>query len=352
MKNFELNSPCAWLYADDFNIAGFVFRKAEGVVLPVDSFQLGDIDQSLDELLIDARDTYGCDRVTVPRVTTTGNIDDSEVRENLLYQDIDGSTLSKEIAERLPSFRQARLTRAKALKDGLLDESSYKGRQKLIERLRQVDEAHPPGALLWAYLYGVYDALRPRPLTHSLLPSLREHHKVNELPEMWSKHIVLSWNNTNPFFLLIGITKDRQFFLMDYREPPQTAPLTSEEIQNIVLDLGSQHSIWRVFIPETHLQSVRGFRRRGKAENLEGLMRTVALERPEANKTEEALVTDTLLSQDRLWLGPKCHALYEKLADCHRATGADGNALGFAEHSQDSEVASALLGYLVKLWRA
>ena len=49
-------TPNAWLYADDYELAGFVFADIEGVVCPIDSFQLsGDIDQTLDDLLVSVK---------------------------------------------------------------------------------------------------------------------------------------------------------------------------------------------------------------------------------------------------------------------------------------------------------
>ena len=160
---FNLITPNAWLYADDYDLAGFVFADIEGVVCPIDSFQLsGDIDQTLDDLLVSVKEKHGIEWVMVPRVLPGNPTRGEEARANLLYQDVPCPPFNRTFIGASPSFRQARLIRAKALRDGTLSESHYKGRQKLLERLKQVNEDRPPNALLWAYLYGLYDLLRTR----------------------------------------------------------------------------------------------------------------------------------------------------------------------------------------------
>jgi len=158
----DLIRPGLWLYGDDYDLAGFVFARVGTAVCPLESFQLSsDIDQSLDGFLHGIKQKHDIEWITVPRVTPHGSNAADERRVNLLYADIPQPYFSGRVIRCSPSFRQGRTVRARALELQTLDESHYKGRSKLIERLKQVSAAKPPSALVMAYLYAVNELLRP-----------------------------------------------------------------------------------------------------------------------------------------------------------------------------------------------
>lgn len=162
-----MEKPTVWIYTDEYDLAGVVFSRVDGVAGAIDSFQQSeDIDQTLSDLILQVKAKHDIGWVAIQPILPTGS--GIESNSNFVFQELRSSKICE--TRLLPenvTFGQARLARAKGLKDGILTESRYRGQRKLIERLKQADSKNPPNALLWAYLQAVWDIVR---LNHMAKP--------------------------------------------------------------------------------------------------------------------------------------------------------------------------------------
>ena len=144
-----------YIYGDDFNLAGFAFTEVGDVVRPVGSFQSsGFIETTVDDMLSTIAADYTITELIVPP--------EPEGQPNKLLELMPDSYTTK-VASTDPTYPICCTERAIALHNGKLKEDDYKGRTKLLERLRQVDADKPASALLWAYLRGLYELLKKKP---------------------------------------------------------------------------------------------------------------------------------------------------------------------------------------------
>ena len=151
----------------------------------------------------------------------------------------------------------------------------------------------------------------------------------------------MDWGDLNPQMVVIGISHDSHYYLLDQWRNTTGLPVTSDEVEAKAHELESVYGVERWFLPDDRPASIRAFRRYGKRNGLTGMTKAVQVVRAKPGVMERALIGNSLFYQKRLWFGPECHCLYSEFSDYHRAKDGEGRLLsepakGQSDHSIDA----------------
>ncbi|MBD2256667.1 hypothetical protein [Pseudanabaena sp. FACHB-2040] len=197
------------------------------------------------------------------------------------------------------------------------------------ENLQRAEQELPPKVYRqefeasWEDFDGqIFDQLQPR-------------HIVNAPEAFRGVYLGLDWGDINPALVVIGLTHQGAYYLLDHWQNRSEEPVTEAHLLDTAAKLCRQYSIYRAYLPDDRPASVMSFRRYGKSYNLPGLQRAVRVQRSKPGVMERATIINSLFYQNRLYLTEKTRHLYDVFASYHRAKDKDGNLLNKPADGQD-----------------
>lgn len=168
-----------------------------------------------------------------------------------------------------------------------------------------------------------------------LLDQLRRDHIATPPGNYRSVYIGVDWGDVNPAVLVIGLSHQGVYYLLDHWRNETGQPVTEQQLLDKAAHLSREHNVYRCYLPDDRPASVLSFRRHGKAHSVKGLQRAVEVKRSKPGPMERATILNSLLYQNRLYLTPKTEELYDVFASYHRAKDKDGNLLNKPADGQD-----------------
>jgi hypothetical protein len=149
------------------------------------------------------------------------------------------------------------------------------------------------------------------------------------------------WGDVNPSIVVIGLTHQGVYYLLDSWQNKTGQPVTETELEKRVGAFCKEYSVYRCYLPDDRPASVLAFRRYGKAQGIPGMQRSVQVQRSKPGVMERATILDSLFYQNRLFFTQKTKHLYDTFASYHRAKDRDGNLLNKPADNQDDHAVDA-----------
>ncbi|MDZ7922524.1 MAG: hypothetical protein U5M23_00375 [Marinagarivorans sp.] len=175
-----------------------------------------------------------------------------------------------------------------------------------------------------------------------LFPHITSRTKIDIVPSGLKAVLAgADWGDINPAIVVIGISHDNHYYLLDQWHNTTGQPVTADEVEDKAAELERAYGIKRWFLPDDRPASIRAFRQYGTRHGLEGMTKSVQVVRSQPGVIERALIGNSLFYQERLWFCPNTHCLYNDFAGYHRAKNSNGQMLsepakGQADHSVDA----------------
>lgn len=143
----------AFVFADEYSIAGFVFEWRDSVLYPVSEVApFSPVEKSLNSEIGRAANERSIAELIVPPNS------ESNRETNQLYKILPPGYRTR-VASGKPTFAECCAVRSIGLNAGRFVENDYSKATKLIEQMGQCHEGRPPTPLLWAYLLGLHELL-------------------------------------------------------------------------------------------------------------------------------------------------------------------------------------------------
>ncbi|MBE9110293.1 hypothetical protein IQ273_12810 [Nodosilinea sp. LEGE 07298] len=175
-----------------------------------------------------------------------------------------------------------------------------------------------------------------------ILSSISPNHIAQEVPDSFrSVFLGLDWGDVNPCLVVIGLTHQGAYYLLDHWQNRTGQPVTEVELEKRAGEFCKEYGIYRAYLPDDRPASVLSFRRYGKAQGIPGLQRSIQVQRSKPGVMERATILDSLFYQNRLYFTARTRHLYDIFASYHRAKDKDGNLLNKPADAQDDHAVDA-----------
>ncbi|MBD2060499.1 hypothetical protein H6F88_31655 [Oculatella sp. FACHB-28] len=164
-------------------------------------------------------------------------------------------------------------------------------------------------------------------------------HVVKPIPQFQHTYIGCDWGSTNPALVVIGLTKDLKYYIIDYWWNKSGVPIPIEDLVNEAARLAGKYNVWKTFGPDDMPSNVTTFKRAGAKLKIKGLFQTEQVSRTKPGLMPGNAIVNNLFYNDRLFISAHLTDLIDDFHSYHRAkdsfTGAtiDKEAPNQRQHS-------------------
>jgi hypothetical protein len=205
------------------------------------------------------------------------------------------------------------------------------------KQLREAKSQMPPKSYRQEYQASFED------FDGQLFDQLNDSHFVSALPTDLSYYLGADWGDTNPAFVVVGLSKDSsKFYIIDTWHNQSKQPITQDEFLDKVAAACTKHKVYRCYLPDDRPAAIKSARILGSQRDIPGLKRAVQVSRTQVGIMPSIEILNNLFYQNNLLINNSLKEVKSQFQDYHRASDKDGNLLNKpADHQEDHLVDSA-----------
>jgi hypothetical protein len=204
------------------------------------------------------------------------------------------------------------------------------------KQLREAKSQMPPKSYRQEYQASFED------FDGQLFDQLTDSHFVSDIPTDLSYYLGADWGDTNPSFVIVGLSKDySKFYIVDSWHNQSKQPITQDEFLDKVAAACTKYKVYRSYLPDDRPAAIKSARILGNKQDIAGLKRAIQVSRSQLGVMPSVEILNNLFYQNNLFISSHLTEVKSQFQDYHRATDKDGNLLNRPADSQEDHLVDA-----------
>jgi hypothetical protein len=175
-----------------------------------------------------------------------------------------------------------------------------------------------------------------------LFDQLNDSHFISNIPSDLSFYIGCDWGDTNPAFIVVGLSKDySKFYIVDSWFNQSQQPITQDEFLDKLAAACTKYKIYKTYLPDDRPAAIKSARILGNKQDISGLKRAVQVSRSQLGVMSSIEIINNLFYQNNLFINSSLTEVKSQFQDYHRASDKDGNLLNKPADCQSDHLIDA-----------